>query len=67
MILARVVLLLGSVLALFGLWRLVGPQLYASVSPNMIQALVFLSIGAVMMWFGRQIEQRHQDGAGDNE
>lgn len=58
MIFARTLFLLGSVVALFGLWRIVAPFIYESVSGNNVQGVIFLVTGSVMLWVGRQLERR---------
>ena len=67
MIFARGLFLVGSVLALFGLWRLVAPFIYSSVSPNPSQGIIFLVCGGVMMWIGHQLERRNNGGTDQHE
>lgn len=67
MIVARILFLLGSVLALFGLWQIVAPYIYASVEPAGSQAPVMLIIGALLAWIGRRLERAQDDGADRHE
>lgn len=63
MIFARFLFLIGSVLALFGVWRFISPYIYDNVVANPKQGLVFLITGGVMLWIGRQLERRNNGGA----
>lgn len=63
MIFARVLFLLGSVLALFGAWRFIAPYIYDSVVSNPKQGLIFFVAGGVMLWIGRQLERRNNGRA----
>lgn len=63
MIFARVLFLFGSVLALFGIWRLIGPFIYERVGSNPGQAVIFLVAGVIMLWAGYQLERRNKDGS----
>lgn len=67
MILARVLFLIGSVLALFGVWSLVSPYIYQSVSADPIRAVLYLVIGGALAWFGRQLETRSPGDRQDHD
>lgn len=67
MIFARIVSLLGSVLALFALWRLFAPYVYASLSPASGQTVGFLIIGVILAWVGYQLERRARGGTGPHD
>lgn len=67
MIFARILFLPGSVLALFGLWRLLAPYVYGSLSPASGQTVVLLIIGAMLAWVGYQLEHRTDGGTGSHD
>ncbi|MFO8025982.1 hypothetical protein [Thiohalophilus sp.] len=67
MIFARLVFLLGSILALFAVWRLLAPYVYASLSPASGQTVLFLIIGAILAWVGYQLERRAGGRTGSHD
>ncbi|MDY6980246.1 MAG: hypothetical protein SV201_10205 [Pseudomonadota bacterium] len=67
MIFARILFLLGSVLALFAVWRLLAPYVYGSLSPASGQTVLFLVVGAILAWIGYQLERRAGGGAGPHD
>jgi hypothetical protein len=66
-IFARILFLLGSVMALFGLWRFIAPHIYETVSVNVNQSIIFVVIGGAMLWIGYQMERRNNNGSGHDK
>ncbi|MDZ7805433.1 hypothetical protein [Thiohalophilus sp.] len=66
-IFGRILLLLGSVLALFALWRLLAPYVYAPLSPASAQTVLFLVIGGILAWVGYQLERRAGGGTDSHD
>ena len=67
MIFARILFLLGSVLALFALWRLLAPYVYGSLSPADGQTVGFLVAGAILAGIGYQLERRADGGTDSHD
>ena len=67
MIFARVLTLIGSVIALFGLWKFVAPLIYANLGTDYMQGVISLILGGVLALIGRQLERRQGGEAGSDE
>ncbi|MFP3874008.1 MAG: hypothetical protein ACLFQT_05050 [Thiohalophilus sp.] len=67
MIFARMLTLIGSVIALFGLWKFVAPLIYSNIGADFMQGGLSLLLGGVLALIGRQLERRQGDGAGSHE
>ena len=67
MIFARMLTLVGSVIALFGLWKFAAPLIYSNIGTDFRQGVISLVLGGVLALIGRQLERQKGDGAGSNE
>ncbi|MDZ7660978.1 hypothetical protein [Thiohalophilus sp.] len=67
MIFARMLTLIGSVIALFGLWKFIAPLIYSNIGTDFMQGVISLVLGGMLALIGRQLERRQGDGAGSNE